>query len=592
MNATPPPAAGRPAHLEPNPAREALRLCRVQLGYALFFSALVNLAYLAPTFYMLGVYDLVTPSGSEATLGFVTVALSLALLTLTYLDKVRSRLLLAVSVRLDKAFSARILQGALLQSGPQTRLNQKMRDFDLIRAAVSGPAALAIFDAPWTPIYLLACFYLHPAIGGLALGGAGALTALAIWNERSTRAPTRRASEASAAAYATQEAIGGSPDIVRALGMTAAFVAQFEDGRIRASIPQMDAARTQARIGGLIRFLRLLLQSIALGLGAWLAIHKQISGGAIFAASMLAARALSPIDAIVAQWRTVAQALSAYGQIKGELGAPAAFAPTLLPPPAPRLTVNQVLVATPTRDRLILQNVSFVARGGEVVGIVGPSGAGKTTLMQVLANAASPAQGNVRIDGARYTDWDAQRLGRQIGYVPQDCVLFPGSIKHNISRFDAFVGVDMAEVDRRTVAAAKLAGIHDLILSLPGGYDMALGPRGRGLSAGQQQRIALARALYGDPILFVFDEPDSALDAEGEAALRMAIDQLRANGALVIVAAHRSSLIASADLLAVMRGGRLEHFGPRQEVLEAVKAAERPRGPTLAPMAVAMGGAR
>jgi ATP-binding cassette subfamily C protein len=245
------------------------------------------------------------------------------------------------------------------------------------------------------------------------------------------------------------------------------------------------------------------------------------------------------------------------------------------------LSVSQVSVATPARDRLILQGVNFSVEGGRVVGVIGASGSGKTTLLQVLANARTPEQGTVRIDGARYVDWDSQRLGRHIGYMPQDCVLFPGTIKDNISRFDRAIGLDTAEVDRRAVAAAQSAGVHQLILSLPGGYDAVVGPRGRGLSVGQQQRIALARALYGDPSVFIFDEPNASVDAEGEQVLVQVIAGLRARGALVIVAAHRLSLIATVDLLMVMEGGRLVQFAPREEVLNALKIQQQ--GPTGKP---------
>ena len=576
-----------------SPLREALRLCGVHFRYAMFFSALVNLAYLAPTFYMLGVYDMVVPSGSELTLTFVTIALCLSLLTLTYLDKIRSRILSAASIRLDNIFSARIFRRAMLSAGNpgQLRVNQIIREFDTIRAAATGGAALAMFDAPWIPIYVIVCFYLHPAIGGLALGGSLLLFVLAIWNERSTRRYSQQALEASMASFSAQEAAGGSADVVRALGMTDSFVNQFEAARTRANLPQMEAVHAQGQIGGVIRFLRLFLQSAALGLGAWLAIHKEISAGAIFAASMLAARALSPIDQIVAQWRSVSQAISAYGVIRTHLAADRVAAPTLLPAPAARLQVLQVSVASPARDRVILRDVSFSASGGQVVAVIGPSGAGKTTLMQVLANARNADQGEVRIDGARYTDWDSQRLARFVGYVPQDCGLFPGTVKENISRFDLAAGASAAQVDEAAIAAARTAGVHEMILNLPKGYDTLLGPRGRGLSAGQQQRIALARALYGDPLLFVFDEPNSNLDVEGEAMLVNVIATLRARGALVIVSAHRFGLIASADLLAVLRGGRLERFGPREEILEAIRAAEqaRPRAPDRLAISLAEG---
>jgi ATP-binding cassette subfamily C protein len=590
------------AFVEKSPIREALKLCGQHLRYAMLFSALVNVAYLAPTFYMLVVYDMVVPSSSSPSLIFATLALAASLMTLTYLDALRGRILGAASLRLDRVFASRIFRRAMLNAGggPQPRVNQLIREFDTIRAAVTGPAALAMFDAPWIPLYLIVCFSLHFAIGALALGGSIILFILAVWNERRTRAFSDRALEASAASFGAQEAAGGSADVVRALGMTEAFVSQFEMTRDRASLPQMEAARANGQIGGLIRFLRLFLQSAALGLGAFLAINKQISGGAIFASSMLAARALGPIDQVVGQWRTVSQAISAYGAIRTHLKAEDPASRTTLPTPRPRLQVTQASVLAPAKDRALISGVTFAADAGQVVGVIGVSGAGKTTLMQVLANARTPDQGEVRIDGARYTDWDSERLGKLLGYLPQDCALFPGTVKDNISRFDIAGGADPARADEMAVAAAKVAGVHDLILSLPGGYDAMLGPRGRGLSAGQQQRIALARALYGDPILYIFDEPNSNLDSEGEAILIDVISRLRARGALVIVAAHRLSLIASADLLAVMRGGRVERFGPRAEVLESLKQQQQqaqtpspaPAGKSSGAPVGALGGAR
>lgn len=569
-----------------SPIGEALRLCATHLRYAMLFSALVNIAYLAPTLYMLGVYDMVLPSGSELTLSFVTIALVLTLVTLTSLDRIRQRILAAASVRLDHVFSARIFRRALLAgASPQPRVNQTLRDFDMIRAAATGPAALAMFDAPWIPIYIAVCFFLHPAIGSLALGGALVLMALAVWNERATQGLSDRALQANAASFAAQDAAGGSAEVIRSLGMTEAFVARFKDARAAANRPQQQAAQAGGRIGGLIRFLRLFLQSIALGLGAWLAIHKSISAGAIFASSMLAARALSPIDQIVAQWRTVSQAISAYRAVRTQAAAEPERASTLLPAPAPRLQVASASVLSPARDRTLLREVSFAAEGGQVVGVIGPSGAGKSTLLQLLANARSPDQGEVRLDGARFADWDSRRLGRFIGYLPQDSALFPGTVKDNISRFEQATGADPEEVDASAVAAARAAGAHELILALPNGYDTLIGARGRGLSAGQQQRVALARALYGEPVLFVLDEPDAHLDAEGEQALAAAIGRLRARGALVVIAAHRTNLIAGADLLLVLRGGRVDKFGPRQAVLEAMRAAEpgRPGPPAAAP---------
>ena len=567
------------------PLREAFELCGVHLRYAIIFSALVNLAYLAPTIYMLQVYDKVVPSGSQPTLIFLTLALTATLFVLTYLDRIRSRLLMGASVRLDQAFSARIFRRAMLDAarGSPIRLNQLVRDFDTIRLAVTGPAALALFDAPWIPIYVIVCYIVHPLIGSLALGGAIVLCLLAVLNERVTRDLSKVGAAASAAGYANQESASAGADVVRALGMTSAFVAQFENARAKASQPQMQAVRASGRIGGLIRFLRLFLQSAALGAGAWLAINKDISAGAIFASSMLAARALAPIDQIVAQWRVLSSAATAYDELREQLAAPDDAAQTVLPDPKARLSLQQAMVLTPAGDRALLAGINLEAEGGQIIAVIGPSGAGKTTLLQLIANARAPHQGEVRIDGARYGDWDPQRLGRFIGYLPQDSALFPGSVKDNISRFDRWAGVGAEQVDAMAIAAAKAAGVHELILALPRGYDTPLGPRGRGLSAGQQQRIALARALYAQPVLYVFDEPNSNADAEGEAVLLKVLADLKAAGALVIVAAHRLSLIAAVDQIAVLRDGRLERFGPRVDVLAALRAESEVQRPPAVP---------
>ncbi|HEX4182759.1 MAG TPA: type I secretion system permease/ATPase [Caulobacteraceae bacterium] len=577
-----------PVARDGSPLREALSLCGLHLRYAVIFSALVNLAYLARTLYMLQVYDKVVPSGSKPTLAFLTLALTASLFLLTYLDGVRGRLLMSASIRLDKAFSARIFRRAMLDAGGSTpiRLNQFIRDFDTIRLAATGPAALALFDAPWIPIYVIVCYIVHPLIGSIALGGAVVLCLLAVLNERVTRGLNKDAAAAASAGYASQDSASASADVVRALGMTKAFVSQFEQARLGAARPQMQAAKASGRIGGLIRFLRLFLQSVALGAGAWLAISKEISPGAIFASSMLAARALGPIDQIVAQWRVLSSAVTAYDDLSEQLAIAEDVTPTVLPDPAPRLSLNQTSVLTPAGDRALLSGVSLEAEGGQIVGVIGSSGAGKTTLLQVIANARTPVIGEIRLDGARYADWDPQRLGRFIGYLPQDSALFPGTVKDNISRFDAVDGVAVAEVDAKAIAAAKAAGSHEMILSLPKGYDTPLGPRGRGLSAGQQQRVALARALYGDPVLYVLDEPNSYADAESEAVLLKVLADLKARGALVIVAAHRLSLITAVDHIAVLREGRLDRFGPRVDVLAALRGEnEAARAVVVAPPA-------
>jgi ATP-binding cassette subfamily C protein len=569
------------------PLREALALCGSHLRFAVLFSAIVNLAYLAPTLYMLQVYDRVVPSGSQPTLVFLTLALAATLFLLTYLDRMRGRILLAAGVRLNEAFVGRIFTRALTTAagGQPMRLNQMVRDFDTIRLATTGPAIIALFDAPWIPIYIVVCFIVHPLIGAFALIGALVLGALAVLNERSTREVNRQAAEAAAASSVGQDSISASADVVRSLGMSQAFQRQFETARANMVEPQLAGARSTGRIGALIRFLRLLLQSVALGAGAWLAIDKQISAGAIFASSMLAARALSPIDMIVANWRTLSAAVTSYDSLRETLKAEPAPRRMQLPPPRERVLVRQVGVSVPTRgggSLRLIDNMAFEARAGQAIGVIGPSGSGKTTLLQVIAGARAPDEGDMRLDGARYAEWDPERLGAAIGYLPQDSALFPGSIKDNISRFARWTDVPADEIDRKTIAAAAGAEIHDLILTLPQGYDTELGPRGRGLSAGQQQRVALARALYGDPFLYVFDEPNSAADSEGEAALIRLIGRLKAQGSIVVMSVHRASLVGAVDALVQLRGGRIERMGPRDQVLAALQAPATPIRPAAA----------
>ena len=572
------PTAGPAANQ--GPLREALRLCGWHLRFAVLFSAIVNIAYLAPTLYMLQVYDRVVPSGSQPTLLFLTLALAAALFVLTYLDRMRSQILLAAGVRLNEVFAGRIFRGALASAagGQPIRLNQMVRDFDTIRAVMTGPPILALFDAPWIPIYIVVCFIVHPLIGGLALGGALLLGALAIVNERSTRDLNTRAATAVAVSAAGQDSISTGADVVRALGMSGAFLSQFEAARADVVEPQLEGSRSTGRISALIRFLRLLLQSVALGLGAWLAIEKQISGGAIFASSMLAARALSPIDMIVANWRLLSAGATSYTSVREQLRYEPPSDRTHLPAPKARLSLRQVSVLAPTRERPqpLIDSVGLEAAAGQVIGVVGASGSGKTTLLQVIAGARIPDRGEARLDGARYAEWDPERLGRFIGYLPQDSALFPGSIKDNISRFERWTGVDPELIDRKTLAAARAAEIHDLILTLPQGYETVLGPRGRGLSAGQQQRVALARAAYGEPFLYVLDEPNANVDAEGEMALLRLIARLKGEGAIVVMSVHRASLMGVVDILAQLRGGRLERLGPRDQVLASFHASPGP----------------
>ena len=549
----------------------ALAKCRTHFVAVIVFSALLNLLFLVPMLYMLQVYDRVVPTRGGGTLLMLTLVLLLGLITLALLDWVRSRLLVRASIRLDREVSAVLLDTTLAR--PDGTIDaiarQAMRDFDALRQAITGPVLLALCDAPWAPIYILVCFLIHPLMGLLVLVGSAILGALAYANERGTSERLRSANDAAAAAYASQEQVLAGAENVRALGMRGEMVGRHIQER-----RTMLSLQTQASLtaGGLVagsKFLRLTLQSLALGLGAYLAIRGSISVGAVFAASFLAGRALQPIDQVLMAWPTLVRARAAYHKVDELLRrGPASTALTQLPPPVGRLEVDQVIVGRTIETR-VLVNVSFNVEPGEVVTIVGPSGAGKSTLLRVIAGAMIPDAGTVRIDGARTTDWDPDRLGKFIGYLPQDVSLFAGTIKENISRFDTTE--DRQHIDARAIEAASGAFAHELILRLPGGYDTMLGWGGRGISAGQAQRIALARALYRKPPLLLLDEPNAHLDAEGESQLLQTIAEAKAAGCAVLIVAHRMSVLAVCDKILVLRDGVVHAFGPRDEIISKMQ---------------------
>ena len=442
-----------------------------------------------------------------------------------------------------------------------------MREFDVLRQALTGPAVLALCDAPWSPIYVLICFLIHPLIGLLVLAGAGLLVIIAFRNQSATSEPLQRASEAAARAYASQEQVLAGAENVRALGMRRAMVRRHLAERDSMMTMQTDASFAASRYVTMSKFLRLSLQSLALGLGAWLAIGNSITAGAVFAASFLAGRALQPIDQLLATWRSVAQAKTAYGKLNDLLGArEAEFALTQLPPPAGQLDVEQISVANAAGDGAILANISFQLLPGEVVAVVGPSGAGKSTLLRMLAGAGRPDRGIIRVDHANVLDWDPEQLAAYMGFLPQDVSLFAGTVKENISRFQDGAGVD-GDIDAKAVSAAKACFAHELILGLPNGYDTTLGWGGRGLSAGQAQRIGLARALYGEPPIILLDEPNAHLDAAGEGQLVETLVALKARKAAVVVVAHRMGVLAAVDKILVLRDGRIEAFGSRDEII-------------------------
>ena len=555
----------------PQPLADAVRACRPHFVAVALFSVCISVLALVPAIYMLQVYDRVLASGGKSTLAFVTLALALALVTLSALDSLRSRLLVRASARLDSLLAPKILSRMLSKGGRDNV--QAMRDFDTVRQFVASTAAAALFDLPWAPIFIAVCFLLHFWIGILAIAAILLLVVVAVRHQRVTSSTIDASTRALAASHAAEQAAATHAGTLRGLGMVGAMANRQLAQRSTGIGNLADAQFIGSRYTAASRFLRLFVQSFALGLGALLAIAGEISAGAIIAGSIVIGRALQPIDALIGSWSTLTSARAALGRLSETFAVPgdADRIRTLLPAPVGKIDVEQVGVRG-SDGRPILVGVTFTATPGEILGIVGPSGSGKTTLAKVIAGAITPDIGTVRIDGAQRSDWDQDELGRFIGYLPQEPSLFEGTIKENISRFRSWLQADGGSIDEDVISVARLAGVHDLILQLPQGYDTYLGPLGSGLSAGQSQRIALARALFRDPPILVLDEPNAFLDAEGEAALQRAVVAARDRGATVLLIAHKKSVLESADRLLVLESGRPKMLGPMDDVVVRLSA--------------------
>ena len=565
----------------PAPLAEALRQCRPHFVAAAVFSLLINILYLAPTLYMLQVYDRVVPTAGKTTLLFVTLALALSLLALSALDMVRGRLLVRASERVDALLAPRLLEQMMTTETGATA--QAMRDFDAIRSGIGTPVVAAMFDAPWTPVFLLVAFLLHFWIGIMAVISAALLVTLAWSNQRATQARMEVATTAMAASQNAQQAAAMQGTTVRGLGMTGAMVERQLDHRRIALANMVDAQLVGSKLTATSKFFRMFVQSAALGLGALLAIAGDISAGAIIASSVLLSRALQPIESIIGGWTALASARAALHRLNPaleNLTGPRSY--TALPAPKGVLEVEGAGVRG-SDGRPILLGISLKAEPGKVLGIIGPNGSGKTTLGRLLVGAIRPAAGDVRLDGARLTDWDPAEFGRHVGYMPQEPSLFEGTIKDNIARFARPLDAeDARRVDEAVISAAAEAGVHELILRLPQAYDTRLGLMGAGLSLGQAQRIALARALYGSPTVLVLDEPNAFLDNAGETALVGALARARTRGATVVVIAHRRSVVDLADELLVLEEGRPKLMGPSSAVLKRLLGPQKPNAENAA----------
>ena len=554
----------------PAAAREALAGCRGHFTAALMFSALVNILYLAPTLYMMQVYDRVVPTGGVVTLLALTLVLAAAIGTIAMLEAVRSRLMVKASLRLDDRLARPIL-ARLIAKGQGGRGDpssaQAMREFDTVRLVITAPTLIGVFDAPWTPIYVMAAVLIHPLLGLFVVCAGAILVLLTVYSDRATRKLTRTAHSAATRSAIVQEEIAQHAELVRALGMGAAMVDRQIAERAQGQAAGASAQMATVRFAAIAKFMRLLLQSLALGVAAVLAVERQISVGSIIAASVLLSRALQPIEMLIGGWANLQNANEAIKSLKRLLDDTSVErVATALPAPQGRVSAQKIVVRSPDGTSVLLKGVSFDLEHGQMLGIVGASGAGKSTLMRVLAGGITPEAGKVMIDGADTDMWDPERLARYRGYVPQEPAFLTGTIAQNIARFATADPRD-EDLDRRVIAAAQVAGCHALILALPGGYDCPIGRAGVALSAGQRQRVALARALFDDPAILLLDEPNAALDAEGEAALILALDATRRRGATVIVAAHRTGVLAAADRLLVLSNGAVDCQGPADDVL-------------------------
>lgn len=553
------------------------RDCLPHLAAAAAFSAIGNILYLTPSLFMLQVYDRVLPSrglGTLAALGLLTLV---GLAALAAFEWLRSRVLIRASVQCERALVGPGL-GIALSQPSLSRLDrgELMRHVDTLRQALASPAMAAALDAPWTPIYVLVGFLLHPLLGVSMIVSGVLLLGLAWVNERCTADPMRRAAQAQGIAYARLNHGVAHASEVRALGMVHSLSARHERDRRAAGLLQLQASFAGGSVQACIKFLRLALQSGALAMGAILVIDGAIAPSAIIVASLLTARALAPIDQLVAGWKTVVQARAAYAALDPVLLLPDADAidRTNLPAPSGAIRLEGLAVASPIGARPILHALDAAIEAGEVIGIAGPIGSGKSTLLRAIVGAADIASGHVRFDGVSRADWESERLARHIGYLPQEPVLFHGTVKENIVRFLVSATPDGAEqLDAAAIAAAQAAGAHDMIVALPQGYDTLLGVGGTGLSGGQAQRVALARALFGNPTILVFDEPTAHLDVAGKRALARLLAVLRTERRTVLFASHDTDLLAACDRLMVIEDGRIDRFGPIMPVRRKRPAA-------------------
>jgi len=550
-------------------ATDALRGFKGVAVFLFAISGIINILALTGSFYMLQVYDRALTSGSVATLTAISVlAIGLYMFQGVF-DMIRSQILVRIGARLDQ--KAAPLAHKVAIDMPRYGFStsealERGRDVDTVRGFLGSHGPMALFDLPWMPLFLAFVYFLHPILGALTAGGAFILAMLTIATEVMTRNKAAESHKAAIARNRIADSNARNAEVLKAMGFAGRAIARFRaanEEHLRLHTKSNDVAGT---FGSLSRVMRMMLQSAVLGTGAYLVINGQMSAGGIIAASVASARALAPIDLAIGNWKNIVSARAAFKRLKETLVAlDEAQEPMPLPDPEHSLKVEGITVAAPSNGRVLLSDVSFELKAGEALGVIGPSGGGKTTLVKALTGIWPVLRGSVRLDDADIAHWSEDSLGRLIGYLPQEVALLDADIRQNIARLEENPD------PKKIVRATQLAGVHEMIVRMPDGYQTALGPMGAALSGGQRQRIGLARALYGDPFLVVLDEPNSNLDAEGEAALTKAVEDIKARGGIAIVIAHRPSALAAVDKVAVIQDGKMTAFGPREEILKQVR---------------------
>ncbi|THV20561.1 type I secretion system permease/ATPase [Peteryoungia ipomoeae] len=535
-------------------------------GFVFGLSGIINILALTGAFYMLQIYDRALTSGSIPTLVWLSVIAVGLYLFQGLFDILRSQILVRFGSNVDRQIAPlvhRVVIDMPRFGYSAAEASERGRDVDTVRGFLSGAGPVALFDLPWIPVYLVFVWMLHPVLGMLTLGGAAFLACLTIAAELLSRRHAKEMTRAAIQRNNVSDNHVRNGDILYSMGMTDRAIDRFESANRRHLDTQTATSDIAGTFAGISKVLRMMLQSATLGLGAYLTIQGEMSAGAIIASSIVTGRALAPVDQAIAQWKGVISARRSWSRIKDTLAVLDRPSTQFdLPAPSEALVVEGMTTVAPTTGTVLLSDVSFKLTAGQALALIGPSGGGKTTLARSLLGIWPMLRGSVRVDGADLKQWPTRFFTENVGYLPQEVALLDGTVADNIARFDPDANAKMI------FRAARAAGIHELIVRLPNGYQTQIGPGGQSLSAGQRQRLALARALYGDPFLLVLDEPNSNLDSEGEEALMKAIVKVRERGGIVVIVAHRPSVLQAVDMVGVVQGGKLSSFGPKEDIIK------------------------